>query len=135
MQGLPPRQTLIAQPFWAALAADTIVLPFCRACSKFFFYPRNFCPHCGSRDTAWHGATLPATLYSFTIAEVPVSAAFTHLTRPVLAVAELHGVHLPTTVIDTVVEDIVIGAALAPVFDHTAYPNVTLLRFRVVACA
>ncbi len=131
MQGLPPRRTPVSQPFWTALAREAIVLPICRACARFFFYPRYFCPHCGSRDTDWQSPTESATLHSFTIAEVPVSAAFAHLTRPVLAVAELHGVHLPTTVVDSAAKDLLIGAALIPVFDHAAYPNVTLLRFRL----
>lgn len=59
-----------------------------------------------------------------------VSAAFAHLVRPVLAVAELHGVHIPTSLVDTAPEQIVIGMPLQPVFDHETYSGFTLLRFR-----
>jgi len=41
--------------WWEALAQGELLIPACRACSRRFFPPQAFCPHCGSQD--WHGAT------------------------------------------------------------------------------
>ena len=130
VRGLPPRATPTSRTYWSALAREEICLPNCRSCGRFFFYPRVFCPHCTSRDLTWLPATEPASLYTWSIAEVAVSAAFAHLVRPVLAVAELHGVHIPTSLVETAPERIVIGMPLQPVFDHETYSGFTLLRFR-----
>jgi uncharacterized OB-fold protein len=83
-----------------------------------------------SRDLTWLAATDTASLYTWSVAEAAVSAAFAHLVRPVLAVAEIHGVHIPTSLVDTAAEKIAIGMPLQPVFDHETYAGFTLLRFR-----
>jgi uncharacterized protein len=130
MQGLPPRITPVSAPYWQALNADEIRLQQCGNCRRFVFYPRQHCCYCGGRSLQWTSAWDTPRLYTWTIAAVPVSAAFEHLQRPILAVAELHGVHLPTSVVETQLDRVRIGMKLQPVFDRASYPGVTLLRFR-----
>jgi uncharacterized protein len=130
MDGLMPLTTEVSRPYVEALAREEIALQQCLACQRYVFYPRRHCPHCASRRLEWRRVEAPASLYTWSIAEVPVSAAFTHLRRPVLAVAELHGVHLPTTLVDTPQGSIRIGMLLEPVFDRETYAGFTLLRFR-----
>lgn len=130
MKGLPPRITETSRPFWDGLERGEIRLQQCSGCKRFVFYPRRHCPHCGGRDLQWTLASETPVLYSWTIAEAPVSAAYQHLVRPILAVAELHGVHLPTSIVDTEPERIRIGMKLQPVFDRTTYPGTTLLQFK-----
>jgi uncharacterized protein len=129
MQGLSPRITPLSAPYWQALDHEQIRLQKCCDCGRFVFYPRSHCPFCASRSLEWAIASDTPRLYTWTIAERPVSAAFQHLRRPILAVAELHGVHLPTSIVETPPEEIRIGMELRPVFDRTSYPGVTLLRF------
>jgi uncharacterized OB-fold protein len=133
MDGLPPLNTAVSRPFLEALEREEIAIQQCLTCQRYVFYPRRHCPHCGSRRLEWRPVAAVATLYTWSIAEVSVSGAFTHLQRPVLAVAELHGVHLPTSLVDTPLAVIKIGMPLQPVFDRETYVGVTLLRFRGVS--
>ena len=55
------------QPFWAACKRHELWLPFCRSCQQFHFYPRQFCPHCGSRDIEWRRASGRGRVYTFAI--------------------------------------------------------------------
>jgi uncharacterized protein len=134
MNGLPPRITSVAKPYWEGLqkGEGEIRLQQCDRCKRFVFYPRNHCPYCAGRELLWKVVEESATLYTWTVAEVPVSAAFQHLVRPVLAVADLRGAHLPTTLIETDPQQITIGMQLQPVFDRASYPGITLLRFRAL---
>jgi uncharacterized OB-fold protein len=134
MTGAPPLITEVSRPWWDALARGAIAMQRCDDCAGWVFYPRPFCPGCGGRSLTWTPVDGGATLYTWSIAAVPVSPAFAHLDGPVLAVATLaNGVRVPTTLIDAAREDVRIGMALAPVFDRTTYPDVTLLRFRPAA--
>lgn len=131
MIGAPPLITAISRPWWDALAREEISLQQCDDCARWIFYPRPFCPGCGGRALIWHPVDGRATLYTWSVAAVPVAPMFAHLDKPILAVAELSvGVRVPTTLVDADQVDVAIGMALAPVFDHATYPDATLLRFR-----
>ena len=131
VRGLPPRTTETAQPYWDGLRRHEITLQYCKSCERSVFYPRVLCPHCGGTSLEWRRVDEVATLYTFTVAEEPVSAAFIHLKRPVLAIAEIAGVRIPTTLTNADPDNVKIGMALTPVFDSETYPDVTLLRFRL----
>jgi hypothetical protein len=129
--GAPPVVTEVSRPWWEALSRGKVAVPACPDCGQWVFYPRPFCPHCGGRALKWRTVDPAATVYTFTVAETPVSPHFTHLTRPVLAVAELGiGVRIPTTLVDVDPDAVRIGMPLTPVFDADTYPGVTLLRYR-----
>jgi uncharacterized OB-fold protein len=53
--------------FWAAAARHRLELPYCPSCACAFFYPRAFCPTCGSREITWIEASGRGTLYSFCV--------------------------------------------------------------------
>jgi len=131
MTGAPPLISAIARPFWDGLAAREIRIQRCDDCHGWVFYPRAFCPTCTGRVLTWTKVDGAATLYSWTVARVPVAKPFAHLDQPILAVVELaNGVRLPSTLVDITPEAVRIGMALAPVFDSASYDGVTLLRFR-----
>jgi len=56
-----------AAPFWAAAARHELLLPYCAPCAGHFFYPRAFCPSCGSRSVEWRPVSGRGTLYTFCI--------------------------------------------------------------------
>ncbi len=56
-------------PFWEAAADDRLVLPRCRACGTFIWYPRTFCPACRSIGVDWVPASGRGTVYSFSVAQ------------------------------------------------------------------
>jgi uncharacterized OB-fold protein len=63
----PPRRTLETAPFWDACAERRLVLPQCVRCDELIWYPRAFCPFCGSPEVRWTGLSGRGTVYSFTI--------------------------------------------------------------------
>lgn len=56
-----------AARFWEACRAHELWLPFCRACRKFYWYPRDFCPTCGSRDVEWRQSSGRGRVHTFAI--------------------------------------------------------------------
>ena len=40
-------------PFWEAAAEGRLVLPRCRACGTYVWYPRTFCPDCRTFGVDW----------------------------------------------------------------------------------
>ena len=75
------------QPFWDACRRHELMLPFCKACDQFFFYPRAFCPRCFSWDIDWRACTGHGTLYSFAIQFRPQMMGF--MTPYVTAIVQL----------------------------------------------
>ena len=131
MNGAPPLISEVSRPWWDGLARGELTVQQCQACAHWVFYPRPFCPSCGSRELVWRQVDGSATLYTWSVARVAVSPAFEHLNQPILAVAELDiGVRIPTSLCDVQPEAVRIGMALTPVFDGDSYPGVTLLRYR-----
>lgn len=61
-----PQPTPDTLPFWNAAKEGRLLLPRCAACGP-FFYPRSFCPKCGSSRIDWLEASGKATLYSYVI--------------------------------------------------------------------
>ena len=53
--------------FWEATAAGKLMLGRCTDCDAFIFYPRSWCPACGSGETELVEASGTATIYSYTI--------------------------------------------------------------------
>ncbi len=62
-----PTPTPETRPFWEAAKRHELVLPRCRQCGPFFFYPRATCPRCLSSDLEWQVVSGRGTLHTFTI--------------------------------------------------------------------
>ena len=54
------------KPFWDATAEGRLVLPQCVECDTVVWYPRPFCPACGSLKVSWVSASGRGTVYTFT---------------------------------------------------------------------
>jgi uncharacterized OB-fold protein len=55
------------QRFWDGCKKHELWIPYCRPCQRSYWYPRDFCPHCGSRDVEWRKASGRGRLYTFAI--------------------------------------------------------------------
>jgi uncharacterized OB-fold protein len=64
-----PAPTPETAPYWDGARAGELRIQRCRACSQAYFYPRPYCPQCGSADVEWFTATGRATLASYIISE------------------------------------------------------------------
>ena len=51
--------------YWDACKNHELVLPYCRACEKHYFYPRDFCPACFSWDIEWRRCSGRGRIYTF----------------------------------------------------------------------
>ena len=70
-EGTLPVPTPETQPFWDATLEDRLLLPHCRDCGGWTYYPRPFCMHCFSKNIEWREASGKGTLHSFAINHLP----------------------------------------------------------------
>lgn len=63
---LLPRPTNETRPFWEGCNRGELLLAHCTACGHVFYYPRLYCPKCGSDRLGWKKASGRGVLYSFT---------------------------------------------------------------------
>ncbi len=55
------------QRFWDGTKKHELWIPYCRSCEKSYWYPRDFCPLCGSRDVEWRRSGGKGRVYTFAI--------------------------------------------------------------------
>lgn len=130
-----PNPSPESQRFWQELKAHELWLPYCRPCEAFYWYPRDFCPTCGSRDVEWRRSAGRGRIHTFAIQyrawhpgwadETPYITALIDLDEGVRIFSNLIGVepHPKLISCDTPVE---------AVFDDVT-DDVTLLKFRPVS--
>jgi uncharacterized protein len=124
-----PGVTLETQTFWDATREGRLVLPRCGDCEFVIWYPRRFCPACGSRNVSWFDAAGTGTVYTFTIV-TKGGGAFRDAGPYVVAFVELdEGPRLMTNIVDTPPESVTVGQRVAVVFAPTG-DGTALPRFR-----
>jgi uncharacterized OB-fold protein len=53
--------------YWEGCKKHELWLPFCQACEKHYFYPRDFCPSCFSWDIEWRKLSGRGRIYTFAV--------------------------------------------------------------------
>lgn len=126
----------IAQPesefYWRKAKEHELWLRRCTTCATVYFYPRDICPACFSRDTTWIRSSGRGTLHSFTIVYRPPHPAFSDAVPYVVALVELEGAaRIPTNLVGIEPDPakIRIGMPVEVVFEDVT-PEVTLPKFR-----
>ena len=83
--------------YWEKAQAHELWLRRCNACGRAYFYPRDFCPYCGSHDVSWMRASGRGTLHTFAIVHrAPVPAFRDHVPFVVAMVDLEEGARIPT---------------------------------------
>jgi uncharacterized OB-fold protein len=111
-------------PFWDATRDQRLLIQWCTACDRGIFYPRSFCPFCGTSATSgssgstleWRAASGRATVHAATVEHRPAATGATFSDgRPyVVALVDLEeGVRMMTNVVGCPPEDVVIGMAVS----------------------
>ena len=86
--------------YWEKAQAHELWLRRCNACDHAYFYPRDFCPDCGSRDVSWVQASGKGTLHTFAIVHrAPVPAFRDHVPFVVAMVDLEEGARIPTNLV------------------------------------
>lgn len=64
---IAPPHSPEAAPFWTAAAEGRLVLPRCSDCATVIWYPRSWCPSCGSDAVTWTELSGRGTVYAVTV--------------------------------------------------------------------
>lgn len=101
MTGLTPTPTPETTPFWDAAASGRLSIQRCTSCREHYFYPRPFCPACGSDEVEWTIVSGRARLVSYIVNYLPLPP-FDRATPQVIALVALEeGPHLMTNIVGT----------------------------------
>jgi uncharacterized OB-fold protein len=125
----PPRRNHETAPFWDACAAGRLSIPRCDECAELIWYPRRFCPFCGSRSVTYTDVSGQGTVYTFTIMRRG-GGPFREKAPYVLAYVRLdEGPVVMTNIVGVDPESVEIGQAVQVVFepagDGDAVPRFT----------
>ncbi len=133
---LPPIPPPIPQPesdfYWEKCKAPELWLRHCKACDNTYFYPRDICPNCFSRETDWIQSSGQGTLHTFAIVHRGPTPPFRDRAPYVAAVVELEGgARMPTNLVDVEPDpaSIQVGMAVEVVFDDLD-DKISLPKFR-----
>jgi uncharacterized protein len=121
----------LTQPFWDAAKRHELILPRCKKCSRYHFYPRELCPFCLSQNLEWVPASGKGHLYTYSIIHQPANPAFTGDVPYVYGVVRLiEGVMMPSNVVECQIPDgVTVDMPLTVVFDDVT-PEWTLIKFK-----
>ncbi|VXB61347.1 Zn-ribbon domain-containing OB-fold protein [Aeromicrobium sp. 9AM] len=133
--GLPTPRPVIepdAEPWWDAAGRGELTVPYCEACGRPFWYPRGFCPRCGSTGVVWRPATGEGTVYSYTVVRRAAEPWGSH-TPFVLAYVTLdEGVTVQTNIVDCSSDVLEPGLRVRAVFERADDADLPVLRFTPV---
>jgi uncharacterized protein len=107
------------KPFWDATAEGRLLLPHCRNCDTYIWYPRLFCPACSSTDVEWVQASGRGTVYTFCIVRRG-QGPYAKSAPYILGYVELaEGPRVMTNIVDCDVATVKIGDPVEVVFHDT----------------
>jgi len=107
---LPP-STIETEAYWDGLKQGELRLPTCQDCGKPHFYPRPFCPHCGSARLNWTRMAGEGAVYSHTTVHRAPSPAFADDVPYVVAIIALaEGPHMMSRLVDVAPDGNYVGA-------------------------
>ena len=96
-----PMITPESERYWQGCKEHQLWLRFCNACSKAYFYPRDICPMCGSRDVTWKQASGRGSVYTYAIVQRAPTPAFAEDVPYVTAIVELEeGARMLSSLVD-----------------------------------
>ena len=102
-----------AKPFWDGTRDEQFLLPWCRSCHEFFWYPRELCPRCLSEDIEWRPASGRATVYTCSIMPKPAHPSLADRVPYVVALVDLQeGPRLMTNIVNCDPAAVTIGMAV-----------------------
>ena len=118
--------------YWDKAREGELWLRRCDDCETAYFYPRDICPHCFSRNTSWIRSSGMGIIHAFAIIHRAPHPAFKADAPYVTALVELdEGVRIPTNLVEVEPEpaQIRVGMAVEAVFEQIT-DEITLPKFR-----
>jgi len=100
MTGPSPTPVPDTLPYWDGAGVEELRIQLCLPCRTHYFYPRPFCPRCGSAEVQWTTVSGRAHLVSYIINYRPLPP-FDPTTPIVIALVQLaEGPRMMTTIVD-----------------------------------
>jgi uncharacterized OB-fold protein len=125
-----PRVTPDTQPFWDALRAHRLELPYCRDCGKPHLPAGPVCPFCFSERLEWRPAGGRGRISTWTVVHKAWFPAFAaDVPYNVVQVELDEGPRLTASVVGLANHRLAVGLPVVIDFDDVV-PEVTLPRFR-----
>ena len=118
--------------YWEKAKAHELWLRHCDDCNKAYFYPRDICPLCFSRNTSWIQASGKGTLHTFAIVHRAPTPAFRDDAPFVVAMVDLEeGPRMPTNLVEVEPDPAVIkvGMPVEVVFEDIT-DEIALPKFK-----
>ena len=135
-QSPPPIPAPRPQPesdfYWQKCKEGELWLRHCNACDSAYFYPRDICPRCFSRDTDWVQSSGRGIVHTFAIVHRGPTPPFRDRSPYVPAIVELEeGARMPTNLVEVEADPAVIrvGMAVEVVFEELS-DAISLPKFR-----
>jgi uncharacterized protein len=105
------------EPYWEACRQGRLIIRRCHSCDNAHHPPRPACPICWSDDVVWEEASGSGSLYSYSVVHENDLAPFSAGLPYAVAVVELaEGPRFMTTIIDSDIDDLRVGAPVAVTF-------------------
>ena len=120
--------------YWEGTRREELWLRTCLDCDQAYFYPRDICPKCHSRNTDWIRSSGKGTIYTFSIAHRAPHPGFVGAVPYIAAIVELEdGPRIPTNIVgvDPEPENLDIGMPVQVVFEKIT-DEITLPKFELV---
>lgn len=117
--------------YWEKAKAHELWLRKCNACVQAYFYPRDFCPTCHTKDVTWVQSSGKGTVYAFTIVHRSPPPFREHCPY-VAAVVELdEGARMPSNIVidDPSPDNLSIGMPVEVVFEDIT-DEISLPKFK-----
>ena len=125
-----PNPGLDSLVFWGGCKKHQLLIPRCRKCGTYHFFPRFFCTKCLSTDLEWVKSSGRGEVYTFTIIEKAGIGAFAEEVPYILALVQLEeNVRMMSNIIECPLEKIRIGMKVEVVFEDIT-EEITLPKFR-----
>jgi uncharacterized OB-fold protein len=127
-----PISNPFTETFWQACREDRLLVRRCHNCGNAHHPPRPACPICWSAEVVWEEVSGGGTLYSYSVIHENDLAPFSAGLPYVVAVVELlEGPRLMTTIIESDIDDLKVGAPVLVAFVDRE--GVTIPAFKVTA--
>jgi uncharacterized OB-fold protein len=108
-----PAESSLSRPYWEATRDERLVLPYCPACSAFFWYPRVVCPTCLSDAVEWRDAAGTGEIHAVSVMHKTGAGRDPADGPYAVAVVELpEGVRMLTNIVGVAPEEATVGSAV-----------------------
>jgi len=126
-----PANPELTKPFWEATKRNQLIVPRCRRCNEFFWYPRPACPRCLIEDWEWAPVSGKGRLFSYTVVRQAQNPEFAGDVPYAYAVVQLdEGVKLISNIVDCPIPDgLKVDMPLQVVFEQIN-SDWTLFKFK-----